>query len=157
MGQADEQNNFNLSTQGCRGILKLCSQCGNSCTHVSDRIPRSREREERRAGHARQGSRDGVAAVKDTTERERRTDRPSAVSRAREGGGGPLARSLARSRECRLPISNGTKKNCCCEERGSAGCERGKGAWVPALRKLFGHLRVSEIGNRLIHTFRSGM
>ena len=144
MGQADEQNNFNLSTQGCRGILKLCSQCGNSCTHVSDRIPRSREREERRAGHARQGSRDGVAAVKDTTERERRTDRPSAVSRAREGGGGPLARSLARPRECRLPISNGTKKNCCCEERGKLR------SWLPlclisALRAVTVHRVVCRV------------
>ena len=96
--------------------LLLLLPWGNFYTNVPDRITlwsRGREPPLRpSSGHARRGRegecvRDGAAAVKDTTER------PSVVSRVREGEGGPLARCLLLA--CRLPISNGNgrKKNCC--------------------------------------------
>ena len=69
--------------------------------------PSVRPEDTRGKGGREEWERDGAAAVKDTTERA--GDRPSVVSRVREGGGGPLALAVCLLRECRLPsISNGT-------------------------------------------------
>ena len=51
--------------------------------------PSVRPEDTRGKGGREEWERDGAAAVKDTTERA--GDRPSVVSRVREGGGGPLA------------------------------------------------------------------